>query len=193
MGMLLVYCRVSLRNAETLLKHPALIHPFIVREVEEPVFQKRGFFRSLFRRHVAEKKELPLLEARPEEDEGDADKAWQGIHYLLTGTPDGGSFPQNFILYGGRQVGDEEVGYGTARIFSPAEVREIDRELQSHTEESLHARYDGPAMDEELVYPRIWSREAGKNFSYAWENFLLMREFIQATRASGEHLMLYLS
>lgn len=126
-------------------------------------------------------------------DEGDADKSWHAIHYLLTGTAEGGSFPLSFILNGGQQLGDEEVGYGPARIFTPTETAEIADALSGFTEESLKTRYDGKAMDRAKVYPQIWGRESEDNFDYAWENFVALREFIQTARTSGSYLLFYLS
>lgn len=40
------------------------------------------------------------------------DKAWHGIHYLLTGTAWEGDPPLNFLVTGGREVGTEEIGIG---------------------------------------------------------------------------------
>jgi hypothetical protein len=138
-------------------------------------------------------KDSPALEPRTGGDEGDADKSWHAIHYLLTGTAEDGAFPLNFILEGGQQVGDEEVGYGPARIFPPAEVAVIDSALAGYTAESMKARYDGRAMDRAKVYPQIWGREDEDNFEYAWENFVAIREFIHTVRTTGSCLMLYLS
>jgi hypothetical protein len=52
----------------------------------------------------------------------DLDKAWHGIHWLLTGTADSGSEPLCYLLAGGTQIGDIDVGYGPARSFSAEEV-----------------------------------------------------------------------
>src|SRR5690242_18007628 len=45
------------------------------------------------------------------------DKAWQGIHYLLTGTAWGGEPPWNTLLAGGTELpgAGEEWGYGPPR------------------------------------------------------------------------------
>jgi hypothetical protein len=40
----------------------------------------------------------------------DVDKAWHGIHYLLTGTAWEGDPPLDFIVKGGSQVGDVDDG-----------------------------------------------------------------------------------
>src|SRR4051812_22134863 len=55
----------------------------------------------------------------------DIEKSWHGIHYLLTGTRDEGDGPLNFILAGGQEVGDVDVGYGPARAFTSEQVRGI--------------------------------------------------------------------
>jgi hypothetical protein len=43
----------------------------------------------------------------------DGDKAWHGIHFLLTGTAGEGTPPLDFIVRGGQEVGDIDVGYMT--------------------------------------------------------------------------------
>jgi hypothetical protein len=193
MGMVLEYHRVSPHNAKLLLSEPVLLHRFLGDDDEPELPPSGGFFSRLFGGRRILPQDTPSLEPRTDDDEGDADKSWHAIHYLLTGTAEGGSFPLNFILEGGQEVGDEEVGYGPARIFTPAETAEIDAALSEFTEEGLRARYDGRAMDRAKVYPQIWGRDTEDNFGYAWESFLALREFIQGTRSSGSYLLLYLS
>ena len=47
------------------------------------------------------------------------DKAWHGVHYLLTGAvePDGTLLGQ--AVLGGTEVGEDFTGYGPARLFEP--------------------------------------------------------------------------
>jgi hypothetical protein len=90
---------------------------------------------------------------------GDLDKAWHGIHYLLTGTAWEGDPPLNFLVTGGREVGDEEVGYGPARTFTPAETREIAGALAALSDEQLRARFAPQEMMRLEVYPEIWDRD----------------------------------
>src|SRR5690242_14594616 len=52
----------------------------------------------------------------------DLDKAWHGIHWLLTGSSEGGEEPLCFLLAGGEQVGDVDVGYGPARALTSSQV-----------------------------------------------------------------------
>src|SRR5215203_4027303 len=55
-------------------------------------------------------------------EEIDLDKSWHGIHYLLTKTAWAGEPPLSFLVLGGAEVGDIDVGYGTARAFRSDEV-----------------------------------------------------------------------
>jgi hypothetical protein len=48
-------------------------------------------------------------------DELEVDKAWHGLHFLLTGSAWEGSFPLNFIVAGGQEVGDD-LGYGPLEV-----------------------------------------------------------------------------
>src|SRR5512137_2747770 len=52
----------------------------------------------------------------------DLDKAWHGIHWLLTGSTDGGDEPFCFLMFGGEPVGDVDVGYGPARALTSQQV-----------------------------------------------------------------------
>lgn len=191
MGMCLVYRRVSPHDAKLLASHPSSIHRFLDEESDD-IPQSEGFLSRLFGR-TSQKEKLPDFDERTPGDEGDADKAWHAIHYLLTEQAEGGTFPEGFILEGGDFVGSEDVGYGPARIFSPDEISQILSVLDKYTDESLREKYDGGAMDRADVYPQIWGREGEDNFSYAWENFALLREFCRDTLKSRNHLMLYLS
>ena len=74
----------------------------------------------------------------PEDESGtdataefDVDKAWHAIHFLLCGQPWESKPPLNFIVSGGTPVGDVDVGYGPARVFSSSELSEIVGALES--------------------------------------------------------------
>src|SRR5687768_10356646 len=47
----------------------------------------------------------------------DVDKAWQGIHFLLTGTDWEGEGPLAFVLHGGAEI-EEDMGYGPPHGFT---------------------------------------------------------------------------
>lgn len=196
MGMVLCYVRVSPANAVLLLQRPALIHSFLSREKAALPAEKRGFLSKLFGGKKTQPKPkvgpLPSFEPREDDDEGDTDKAWQGMHYLFTGTAEGGAFPEGFILHGGTPVGDEEVGYGPARLFQPDEVLRIDAFLQTQNEPDILQRYDGKKMDAERVYPQIWQRDGAEGAEYIWGGIEMMKDFVRETLERKWALLVYI-
>lgn len=97
-------------------------------------------------------------------DELDVDKAWQGIHYLLTGTAWEGDPPLNFILHG-KGIGKVDVGYGPARTLTGDEVRRLAEALDALPPDELRQRFDPARMMELSVYPEIWDRDPDEDDS----------------------------
>ena len=87
-----------------------------------------------------------------------AEKAWHGLHYLLTGSSGESGLPLGFLLEGGREVG-EDMGYGSPRLFEPAEVQQLNTALAPITDDELWSRFDAEAMEAESIYPCIWDEE----------------------------------
>jgi hypothetical protein len=57
------------------------------------------------------------------------EKAWHGLHYLLTGTAWETDGPAAFIVAGGREIEGSNGGYGAARLFTPDQTRQIETAL----------------------------------------------------------------
>ena len=137
-----------------------------------------GCFAALDRETIARLESDPdQIEAflHPEDGAGepphylDVDKAWHGIHFLLTGTADGGRAPLSWAVLGGEEVGDD-VGYGPARILQPDQVRKIAQALLD--EESFKARFTPEVMEAAQVYPDIiWVRDGNDALEYLVENY----------------------
>jgi hypothetical protein len=88
----------------------------------------------------------------------DLDKAWHCLHFLLTGSAQGGSTPQSFLLQGGTPVGEEELGgFGPARVFRPLEAAAIADALAPITDQQLLSRFDLKKLEKLDVYPGRWS------------------------------------
>jgi hypothetical protein len=88
----------------------------------------------------------------------DLDKAWQCLHFLLTGTARDGDGPLAFLLKGGTPVGDEDLGgYGPARVFRPLEAAAIADALSSINSAWLLSRFDLKKLEKLEVYPGGWS------------------------------------
>lgn len=121
----------------------------------------------------------------------DVDKAWHGIHYLVTGSATEGASPLNFLLLGGRTIG-EDMGYGPARGFSPSEVKAIAAALSAVTADTLRSRYDAKVMQREDIYPGFWVREGDEGLRYVLNHFEDLREFVVGAAEDGEALVVFL-
>jgi hypothetical protein len=85
------------------------------------------------------------------------EKAWHGLHYLLTGEVWEGSGPLAFLLAGGEQLGDDDEM--PVRWFTPEETAEIHRALSAVSDKQLWSRFDPEAMEEQQIYPGIWDED----------------------------------
>lgn len=150
-----------------------------------------GIF-SLFRH--SEPSEPDTWEPSGEGDELDVDKAWHGIHYLLTGTAWTGEAPVNFIVQGGREIGKVDVGYGPARALKSSEVREVAAALEALPPEELADRYDPEEMSRLEIYPEIWTRDPDEDWqSYLIDNYTELRNFVLRAAERGYGLLVYLN
>jgi hypothetical protein len=128
----------------------------------------------------------------------DVDKAWHCIHFLLTGTSDGGNPPLNFVMAGGREVGDEDVGYGPARALMAHELQELARALDLIDQDTLVRRFDPAMMDRLEIYPDAgrWSEVDPKSedsFGYYLGGFDSLKVLIQRGAAAGSGMLVWLS
>lgn len=124
----------------------------------------------------------------------DLDKAWHGIHYLLTGTEWEGTGPAAFLLAGGREVGDVDVGYGPARALSASEVRAAQEHLAGIADAELRSRFDPADMLEKDIYPTIWDRapEDDDTLGYLIEYVGILRAFLAETVAQKRGLLIHI-
>jgi hypothetical protein len=124
----------------------------------------------------------------------DIDKAWHGLHFLFTGTESGGEPPLDFLVSGGQEVGEEDVGYGPARAFTSAEVKQIALALEALSSEALRARFAPARMQELDIYPRIWDRppEEDDTLGYLLSYFEELRAFTLRLAAGGQGMLVWL-
>jgi len=134
------------------------------------------------------------LLGEPSSDEMDIDKAWHGLHYLLTSTAWAGEAPFNFIAAGGREVG-VDLGYGPARGFTASEVEEIDRELKAVSADDLRARFEPQKMKDLDIYPDIWDRDPAEDdtLAYLLVHFEALTKFVSTTAGRSSGFLVYLA
>lgn len=124
----------------------------------------------------------------------DIDKAWHGIHFLLCDTPWGGNHPLNFVLSGGAAVGDVDVGYGPARVYTSSEVSEIASALEPITKEKLRKKFDSKVFVENEIYPEIWDEPIEECLdTYILSYFEDLKSFVLKARDKSKGLIVYLN
>ena len=85
------------------------------------------------------------------------DKAWHGVHYVLSGTVEPGAALLSRAVLGGTWIGEGFYSYGPARFFTAAEVAELAAVLDDPgTEQEAAERYDSRRMNELQIYPFGW-------------------------------------
>jgi hypothetical protein len=119
------------------------------------------------------------------------DKAWHGIHYLLTGSAEEGPEPLTWAVFlGGDEIG-EDMGYGPARLLSAEHVRLIANALPN--ENVFVESYDPKAMEKAEIYPSIWVREGEEALEYLLEYYQELRKFYQAAATRGDRVIQWIS
>ncbi len=204
MSMILALQSLSDANIAKVLADPPLIwrvlapdDPDVYLDMTRAAGSRGGFWARLFGKKPAPAPvESPALDFQDGEGEStDLDKAWHGLHYLFTQTDWAGEPPLNFIVCGGTEVGDVDVGYGPARVFRAQEVQAIHTALQATDPDTLRNRFDPDAMMKLDIYPTIWDRDAQEDdtLAYCLEYFDVLKDFIADAARHELGLVVYLS
>jgi hypothetical protein len=115
----------------------------------------------------------------------DLHKAWHAIHYVLTGSADGGPEPHGYLLHGGVSLLGLDTGYDPPRLLRPEQVRAFNDVLQPINRLSmLRERFDHPAMVAAEVYC-MNEGDADEDLEFTAEFFKLLRGFVKRTADAG--------
>ena len=135
----------------------------------------------------------------------DLDKAWEPLHFLLTGTALEGEEPACYLARGGEELagqlddelGDEESAYSSIRVLTPEHVAAFDRHLSSLTIDELRRRFDVNRMVELRIYAKRRRTKAppddDRTLDHLIEAFEDLRTFVRETAASGAGAIAYLT
>jgi len=179
MGMRLQLYSLSDGHVAALLADPPLV--WDVLGADDPELREEG---------QAQSQGQAGLDLAPDEVETeDLDKAWHGIHYLLTGSAWEGEGPLGFICQGGRAVGDIDTGYGPARALDAAEVKAIAAALADVDAARLAGRFDPAAMAAQDIYPNIWD-EGDEALAYCQQAYASMQAFVARTAQRGYGMLI---
>jgi Domain of unknown function (DUF1877) len=203
MSMCLAMHTLSDENIRRLLADPPLVWKIIAPDDPEVYADARardkpqGLLSRLFGRKQAPAatpvtEDLPL--ADNEVASTDLDKAWHGIHYLLTQTAWDGDAPLNFLVKNGQPVGDIDVGYGPARAFTAAQVQAIHAALAPLDGAFLKSRFNPDQMMKLGIYPEIWDRDPADDdtFGYCAEYFTTLKTFVATAAERNTGLLVHL-
>ncbi len=188
MGRSLILMSVSDKNIDAVLNNPPSIWHFIAPG--EDIYSEEQMKEGLVSSFVKPEFEYDKGEAK----EDDLDKAWHGIHFLLTGSASAGEVPLDFLLAGTR-VGDINVGYGPAKVFRSHEVAVINEALSKITKEEFESRYDSKKMTRQYIYPHeIWDPygEEEKALAYISEYFDRLKLFISETASNNMGMIMHM-
>ncbi|WP_395747194.1 YfbM family protein [Prosthecobacter sp.] len=173
-------------------EEPERIYELLYPDWGKMTEEKPGFFARLFGRKNAEdtKAEKIAIKLIAEEDTLDIDKTWHALHFLFTGFAWEGGFPAGFLVSCGEPVGDADMGYGPARSFTAAEVKQIAGFLANLDRAALRGRFKPALMEKMEIYPSIWGDGAHLEDEWAYfaEGLNNTIEFV--TEAAGKNLSL---
>lgn len=201
MGMSLSLVSLGDSNIDRVLRDPPLVWKVIapddpdLYESARQATLKRGLLSRLMGRPSPVDSVVALEMAADEGIATDLDKAWHGIHYLLTGDGSEGESPASFLVSGGTYVGDVDVGYGPARAFTSGQTREALALLNQISDDELRRRFNPADMLAKQIYPEIWDRDPGKQdtLGYLMEYVRILRVFLNQTVVAGRGIVVYLS
>jgi hypothetical protein len=130
----------------------------------------------------------------------DLDKAWESLHFLLTGTAAEGEEPACYLARGGEELveelDDEQSGYSSIRVLTPERVAAFDRYLSSLTIDELRRRFDVNRMVELRISSKRRSRKAPADvdmLDHLVQAFEDLRTCVRETAASGAGAIAYLT
>jgi hypothetical protein len=188
MGMIGCFLAVTDEDLDAVVAEPSRIH--VLRGREAPPEESFSIVR-LFGGKGSSRASGEAWRPKQTPEEFDVDKAWQGIHFLLTGTDSEGNGPLAFILHGGVRI-DEEMGYGPPHGFRSAEVKEIARALETISPEALFERADQEEFQEQSIYPEIWDEPKEECVGYVTRFFGELKQFTQHAADSNRALIVFI-
>ncbi|HEY9677115.1 MAG TPA: YfbM family protein [Drouetiella sp.] len=124
-------------------------------------------------------------------DQMDLDKAWHGLHFLLTGETDGGAVPLCYLM-NAEQLGAKDFGYGPPRALTSKQLAAFEEAIAKIDEKELRKRFDPDAMTTRQIYPSIWD-EGDDAFQYLYEHFKYLQEYLTSAKNRKDGTLIWLS
>jgi Domain of unknown function (DUF1877) len=128
----------------------------------------------------------------PSENHLNIEKAWSILHFLFTGTMDGGEGLLANVVLGGSEIPGVEVGYGNALYLTVAEVSQVYAEIVSLTGEELWSKFNLAAATRERIYAfDLDDLESEKD--YTIDYFRELQEFYRLAYEDEQAVIKYMN
>ncbi|TQK06764.1 YfbM family protein [Herbaspirillum sp. SJZ107] len=186
MGMTLTLYSIGEQHADAIIANPPLA--WKVLAYDDPEWAEE----TMANAGVSTNEAASLQLDEGDVAETDLDKAWHGIHYLLTGTAWGGEAPYNFLLEGGVLLGDEDdTSEPAPRLLRKDEVEAIHHALAALTADTLRERFDPEAMQKLDIYPNIWDR-GEEELDYCLHYFGELQDFMENAARHQRAILIFI-
>jgi hypothetical protein len=119
--------------------------------------------------------------------------SWHGLHFVLTGTAGEGEPPHNFLVAGGEPVGDEDTGYGPARVFDADSVLDLVTALGSISDEEFARRFDPRRMAVAGIYPEVWDEPRPALLAVYRRCFRELKAHVHRAAQTGQALIVMIT
>ncbi|PCJ17697.1 MAG: hypothetical protein COB02_12830 [Candidatus Cloacimonadota bacterium] len=199
MGMAASLTSISDDNIDIILANPPLIWRIIAPDDPETYFDavdlnsKQGFFLKIFSKKNKKAKELPNINFLENENkEIDLDKAWDGLNFCLNQNSSSFDSLLTFIIQGGEDIGDIDIGYGPGRFFRDKTTKDIALLLNEWDENKLRESYNPKKMEELDIYPNIWMTDNEEAFEYILDHFKVLKAFINECVKDNLGILIFL-
>ena len=116
------------------------------------------------------------------------EKMWQGLHFLLTGEPFGGTPPLALAILGGHPLDEQDEGSNL--VLGPPEVQAVATALSALTHEELDRRFDPAQFAAEDIYPAVWDEDREELLSELLEYFDQLVAFYQDAARCGSAVLI---
>lgn len=150
--------------------------------------KKQSFWKTLF-----SKPDKPVYSWTPDAGNAtcDMDKAWHLLHFVLSGNMEGGDGPENFIMTGGQEIG-EDLGYGPTRFFKAKATEEIGKFIAQLSKQTIHHRLEKQQLKGQDIYPINDNELSEEDREWILEEFADLKDFFQQTIKSHKGFYVYI-
>jgi hypothetical protein len=123
----------------------------------------------------------------------DFDKAWQAVHFTLSGSEYESEGPLGAMLSQGRTVGID-LGYGQPWVITSDRMRAFSEALSTLADDDIRQRYDPAAMVANDIYiADAFAEEPDEGLNYLMQGIPALRRFANKCSETGSCALVAIS